>query len=96
MTDPSDVQQLLDIEAIKQLKARYFRLMDLKQWDDWGMVFATDCIMEVPEAEMVNTGRQDIVTNVSGAPAGRRSVSNIAQMPDALSSSATAISGMRP
>ena len=24
-----------DVEAIKQLKARYFRLMDTKQWDEW-------------------------------------------------------------
>lgn len=72
MTDPSDVQQLLDIEAIKQLKARYFRLMDLKQWDDWGLVFATDCVMEVPEAELVNNGREEIVTSVSGALVGAR------------------------
>ena len=72
MTDPTDVQQLLDIEAIKQLKARYFRLMDLKQWDDWGLVFAKNCVMEVPEAEMVNTGREEIVTNVSGALVGAR------------------------
>ena len=28
--------------------------------------------MEVPEAEMVNTGRQEIVTNVSGALVGAR------------------------
>ena len=36
MTDDtkSQVQQLLDIEQIKQLKARYFRLMDTKQWDE--------------------------------------------------------------
>jgi SnoaL-like domain len=72
VTDKDHLQQLLDIEAIKQLKARYFRLMDLKQWDDWGMVFATDCVMEVPEAAMVNTGRQEIVTNVSGALVGAR------------------------
>jgi SnoaL-like domain len=72
VTDPSDVQQLLDIEAIKQLKARYFRLMDLKQWDDWAMVFATDCLMEVPEAELVNNGREEIVTSVSEALLGAR------------------------
>lgn len=72
MTEIDRLHELLDIEAIKQLKARYFRLMDLKQWDDWGMVFAVDCVMEVPEAEMVNTGRQEIVTNVSGALVGAR------------------------
>jgi hypothetical protein len=73
VTDAKDqVQQLVDIEAIKQLKARYFRLMDLKQWDDWGLVFTTDCVMEVPEAGMVNNGRGDIVTNVSAVLVGAR------------------------
>jgi hypothetical protein len=72
MTETDRLHELLDIEAIKQLKARYFRLMDLKQWDDWGMVFASDCVMEVPEAEMVNTGREEIVANVSGALVGAR------------------------
>jgi SnoaL-like domain len=70
MTDTAMLQQLLDIEAIKQLKARYFRLMDQKKWDDWGFVFTTDCVMEVPEADIVNRGRQEIVTNVSGALVG--------------------------
>jgi hypothetical protein len=32
-----------DIEAIKQLKARYFRLLDTKQWDQWRMQFTDDC-----------------------------------------------------
>jgi hypothetical protein len=32
-----------DIEAIKQLKARYFRLMDTKQWDRWRALFTDDC-----------------------------------------------------
>jgi hypothetical protein len=31
-----------DIEAIKQLKARYFRFMDTKQWDAMLEVFAPD------------------------------------------------------
>jgi ketosteroid isomerase-like protein len=64
------LQRLSDIEEIKQLKARYFRLMDQKQWDDWGEVFTRDCVMEVPEAEMVNHGREEIVTNVSAALVG--------------------------
>jgi SnoaL-like domain len=73
MTDVNgQLQELLDIEQIKQLKARYFRLMDTKQWDDWGLVFATGCVMEVPEGDMVNTGREEIVTNVSTALVGAR------------------------
>ena len=31
-----------DFEAIRQLKARYFRLMDTKQWDDWADCFCDD------------------------------------------------------
>ena len=33
------VRQLLEIEAIKQLKARYFRFIDTKQWDDFEACF---------------------------------------------------------
>jgi len=71
MTDlQTEIDRLVAIEEIHQLKARYFRLMDKKLWDDWGQVFATDCVMEVPEADMVNNGRQEIVTNVSTALTG--------------------------
>ena len=47
------VQRLIDIEAIKQLKARYFRAIDRKEWDELGQVFAPDAVLEVPEANMV-------------------------------------------
>lgn len=36
------LENLIEIEAIKQLKARYFRLMDTKQWDLWADVFCED------------------------------------------------------
>jgi hypothetical protein len=64
------LQRLGAIEEIKQLKARYFRCMDTRRWDEWGQVFATDCVMEVPEADMVNRGRDEIVRTVSGALKG--------------------------
>jgi hypothetical protein len=38
----ADLRRLLDIEEIKQLKARYFRGLDLKEWDTWGHVFTED------------------------------------------------------
>ncbi len=66
----SSIQQLLDIEAIKQVKARYFRHMDCKEWDDWAQVFATNARMEVPEADMVVEGRANIVEAVSTALTG--------------------------
>ena len=31
-----------DLEAIRQLKARYFRLMDTQQFDDWHTCFTAD------------------------------------------------------
>jgi len=32
----TEIDRLVAIEEIHQLKARYFRLMDKKLWDDWG------------------------------------------------------------
>ena len=63
-----------DIEAIRQLKARYFRFLDTKDWDGWGTVFATDAVLEVPEADVVENGRDAIVTAVSGALEGATTV----------------------
>src|SRR5262249_14691981 len=65
---------LLDIEAIKQLKARYFRLLDTKQWDAWGSVFAADVVMDLPEVSTVINGRADVVQGVSEALAGATTV----------------------
>ena len=31
-----------EIEHIKKLKARYFHLIDTKQWDAWGELFTED------------------------------------------------------
>ena len=31
-----------ELEAIRQLKARYFRLMDTQQWDAWKSCFTDD------------------------------------------------------
>jgi hypothetical protein len=64
MADPDTLQQLLDIEAIKALKARYFRLMDQKRWDEWALVFTPDVHMVVPEGEVDTTGRDEVVSNL--------------------------------
>jgi len=62
------VDQLADIEAIKQLKARYFRLMDTKQWDAWGEVFTEDARLQWGESEDDSAlGRANIVSSVSQA-----------------------------
>jgi uncharacterized protein (TIGR02246 family) len=72
------VDELADIEAIKQLKARYFRLMDTKQWDAWGELFTPDCRLYSepgggrPGIEWV--GRDEIVERNRAALEGSRSV----------------------
>ena len=38
------------IEAIKQLKARYFRTMDTKDWDGMRAVFTDDLVMDTTES----------------------------------------------
>jgi hypothetical protein len=42
MSDDTALQHLLDIEAIKQLKHRYFRLMDAKDWKAFASMFTDD------------------------------------------------------
>jgi len=46
MTAPKTLEDLLAIEAIKQLKARYFLLMDTKRWDEWRDLFTVDVRVE--------------------------------------------------
>jgi len=42
-----DAARLLAVEDIKQLKARYFRCMDTKDWDGFADQFTTDAVMDV-------------------------------------------------
>ena len=41
----TDVEHLLAFEEIKQVKARYFRCMDTKDWEGFARVFAADAVM---------------------------------------------------
>src|SRR5215467_6424006 len=56
-----------DHEAIKKLKARYFRLMDTKRWDEFGEVFAGDAYFVHPETNQPTVrGKRAIVERVRG------------------------------
>ena len=63
-------EELWEIEQIKQLKARYFRLMDTKQWDDWADVFTPDCTFDYPDGAIAWTGRDRIVAECRADPRG--------------------------
>ncbi len=57
-----DLDTLIAIEEIKQLKARYFRLMDKKMWDEWGQVFTRSANLRFgPNPGDVFEGRERIV-----------------------------------
>lgn len=51
MADRSDLEARISvleaIEAIKQLKARYWRCLDKKLWDEFGSCFAEDATFDV-------------------------------------------------
>ncbi len=61
----AELQQVLDIEAIKNLKARYFRFIDTKDWAGFAQVFAENARMLVPEADVDITGRETIAESIS-------------------------------
>ncbi|MGW1029113.1 nuclear transport factor 2 family protein [Streptomyces sp. NPDC002577] len=55
-----------DIEAIKQLKARYFRTLDTKDWDGMRQVFTDDLVMDTTESGgIVTTGGDTFIAYVS-------------------------------
>jgi len=61
---------LVEIELIKQLKARYFRCMDEKRWDDWGQCFTPDATLDTSaDGAPIVTGRAAIQKMVSSAVA---------------------------
>ncbi len=51
-----------DLEAIRQLKARYFRTMDTKDWDSMRQVFTDGVVIDTSEAGGgVVTGADDFI-----------------------------------
>lgn len=58
-----DAAALLEIESIKQLKARYCRHLDAKEWAAWRELFADDFVSEVVDATTrVIVGADEFVT----------------------------------
>lgn len=59
-----------DIEAIKRLKYAYFRLLDLKQFDELGQLLAEDCTASYDDGNLSFDGRDAIVTFLADALGG--------------------------
>ena len=59
---------LVDIEALKQLKARYCRLLDAKDWQSWRQIFTDDFVSDTSKAGgKVIHGADDFVAFTRGS-----------------------------
>jgi hypothetical protein len=72
----TDVERLLAIEEIKQLKSKYFYCLDHKDWATWkAEVFASDASLHVPESrEQAYVGIDTIIAWVSASTGDQVSV----------------------
>src|SRR4051812_46400938 len=83
-----------DLEAIKQLKARYFRFLDTKQWDELRTVFAEGVEMDTTDAGGgVVTGAGQLVSFLETTLQGTTTVHH-GHMPEINGTSPTTASGV--
>jgi hypothetical protein len=89
-----DAAALLEIEAIKQLKARYCRYLDTKDWQAWRGIFSDDFLSDTsPAGGKVIRGADEFVAfthNSLGARATAHQVCN----PEIELTSATTAKGV--
>ena len=71
-TDHERVDELWDLEQLRQLKARYFRAVDAKDWELLESVFTPDAVLEV--AGNRREGRDEILGVMRTRLTPRRSV----------------------
>jgi len=83
-----------DVEAIRQLKARYFRTMDTKDWDGFLAVFAPDVAIDMTGEGGVHTeGAVDFVATVRSSLEGAVTVHH-GHMPEIEITSPTTATGV--
>lgn len=83
-----------DVEAIKQLKARYFRLMDTKDWAGMRAVFADDVVVDTSASGgEVHTGADVFMAYLRQALDGAVTVHH-GHMPEIELTSATTATGI--
>ena len=83
-----------DLEAIKQLKARYFRTMDSKDWAAMRAVFTDDVVMDTTGAGgRLVTGADEFMAGLQEVLAGATTVHH-GHMPEIELTSATTATGI--
>ena len=94
---------LEEIEQIKQLKARYFRHMDTRNWEEFRQCFTADIVASYDgpprlskgddPAEVACSGRDNLVAAISGLFTEARSIHQ-GYMPEIALTSATTATGI--
>jgi hypothetical protein len=70
-----DIERLVAIQEIKQVKAKYFWGLDHKDWDLWRReVWAPDARLEVPEVDEVHEPLEKVIEAVSSQAGDQVSV----------------------
>src|SRR5512146_463419 len=96
------IDQMNDLEAIHQLKARYFRLMDTQQWGAWADCFTVDVSATYEGVPRANSelplvvslaGRTELLKGVRTLLTGARSIHQ-GFMPEIKLTTATTASGI--
>jgi 3-phenylpropionate/cinnamic acid dioxygenase small subunit len=65
MSFEDTLQKLADMEAIKQLKARYMRCADHKKWDEWAECLTEDVRLETEAG--LQEGRENARQTISAS-----------------------------
>ena len=69
------MNELLEIEKIKQMKGRYFRMLDTNDWDGLGTTFSDDCISSYSDGAHSYQGREAIIEFLSSSMSGDKFIS---------------------
>lgn len=75
-----DVRALHDLEALKQLKARYCRLLDAKDWTAWRRLFADDFVSDTSESGGKRVAGADAFVAFVRGHLGKRSRTTVHQV----------------
>ena len=91
--DPA--QALMELEAIRVLKARYFRFVDTKQWTDFAALFEDDATAEFPSDQpgLVLRGRDELARQIAAMLEGVVSLHQ-GYMPELQLASPTSATGV--
>jgi SnoaL-like domain len=89
-----DATALTEIEAIKQLKARYCRYLDTKDWEAWRGIFSDDFVSDTSQAGgKIIRGADDFVA-FTRKGVGERATAHQVHAPEVELTSATTARGI--